>query len=96
VTASKTPTGSVSVYYFGNRVLSGQQLINGQAQISSAFLPTNFPALYQITASYDGDANNLPSTSAAITQAITGTIYFAIQANTGLDQHNLSGTVGLQ
>jgi hypothetical protein len=70
-------------------------VIANQAQLSQGNVLINI-GYYQITATYNGDANNLTSTSAPITQAITGTFMVSINASTGSDFHFLNGNVGLQ
>jgi len=94
VTSSKPLTGTVTFYNFGSPIVSGIPLTNGQAQTGSGYI--NNPGLYQITAAYSGDANNLPSTSAALTQVITGTFPVTLQGSTGGDVHYLQLTLGVQ
>lgn len=93
-TSSKPPTGTVTFYNFGTPIV-GFGLSNGQAQIGGPGYINN-PGLYQITATYSGDANNLSSTSSALTQVITGTMPATIQANTGGDVHSLQVALGVQ
>jgi subtilase family serine protease len=94
VTSSKPATGSVTFYNFGAEIASGV-VVNGQVETGQGYI--NNPGLYQITASYSGDSSTLGSTtSAALTQEITGTMPLTIQANTGNDFHYLQVTVGVQ
>jgi hypothetical protein len=67
---------------------------NPSAQIGAG----NFaaPGVHQLTAKFSGDASNLSSTSPAITQAITGTMYIIIEGATGDDTHLMTATVGVQ
>jgi subtilase family serine protease len=93
-TSGKPLTGTVNFYNFGAPVNGGIPPSNGQASTGSGWL--NNPGLYQITAQYTGDANNLASTSAPLTQVITGTMPVTIQGSTGVDVHLLQVTLGLQ
>jgi hypothetical protein len=93
-TSGKPLTGTVNFYNFGAPVNGGIPPTNGQASTGSGWL--NNPGLYQITAQYTGDANNLASTSAPLTQVITGTMPVTIQGSTGGDFHFLQATLGLQ
>ncbi len=95
ITASKPLTGTVNFYNFGNLISQDVPVIANQAQLSQGNVLINI-GYYQITATYSGDANNLTSTSAPITQAITGTFMVSINASTGSDFHFLNGNVGLQ
>jgi hypothetical protein len=52
--------------------------------------------LYQITATYNGDPNNLSSTSVPLTEVVTGTFEVNIDANTGEDLHIAQAFIGLQ
>jgi hypothetical protein len=94
VTSSKPLTGTVNFYNFGTPIVSGLPPVNGQAQTGSGYI--NNIGLYQITATYGGDASNLASKSAPLTQVITGTIPVTIQANTGANIHSLQAMLGLQ
>ena len=94
VTSSKPLTGTINFYNFGTPIVSGIPPTNGQAQTGSGYI--NNLGLYQITATYSGDANNLASTSAPLTQVLTGTMPVTIQASTGGDVHYLQATLGLQ
>jgi hypothetical protein len=93
-TSGKPLTGTVNFYNFGAPVNGGIPPSNGQASTGSGWL--NNLGLYQITAQYTGDASNLASTSAPLTQVITGTMPVTIQGSTGGDVHLLQVTLGLQ
>ena len=93
--SSKPLTGTVTFYNFATPIVGGIPLSNGQAQTGGPGYINN-PGLYQITATYSGDPNNLSSTSAALAQVITGTMPATIQANTGGDVHFLQITLGVQ
>jgi subtilase family serine protease len=89
-------TGTVSFYDNGNGVLGPFNLVNGQAQTTAQFGGIFGVGLHQLTAVYNGDSENLTSTSASVSQAITGTYSIQIQGWTGVDGHFLSATVGVQ
>ena len=93
VTSTRSATGDVT--FFDNGTIRGSlPLNNGQTQTPPGFFQG--PALYEITATYNGDSNNAPSTSAPITQAVTGTFSIFIQGNTGTDTHIVQVNLGLQ
>jgi subtilase family serine protease len=89
-------TGTVSFYDNGSGVLGPFSLANGQAQTTAQFGGIFGVGLHQLTAVYSGDSGNLTSTSAPVSQAITGTYSIQIQGWTGGDGHSLSATVGVQ
>jgi len=94
VTATKPLTGSIVFYDLGNQI-SSFGLTNGQAQIGWGYI-TNL-GIHQITASYTGDSNNLASTtSAPLTQIITGTTTVGFFGATGGDFHSIPVTIGVQ
>jgi len=94
VTSNKPLTGTVSFYNFGNPIAGGFPPVNGQAQTGQGYI--NNPGIYQITASYSGDSNNLASTSAPLMQILTGTFPVTIQGATGGDVHTIQANVGVQ
>jgi len=61
------PTGTVS-FYDGASLLGSGSLSNGVATFSTSTLSAG---AHSLTASYGGDANNAPSTSAAVSQSVT-------------------------
>lgn len=68
---SATPSGTVQLFDNGQVYGSAVRVSAGIA----TFLATTLPVgEHQITAQYQGDANTMPSTSAPIAQAITGTV----------------------
>ena len=68
---SATPTGNVQLFDNGTTYGNPSRVNAGV----SSFLTTNLPVgVHVITAQYLGDANTLGSTSAAITQLITGSL----------------------
>lgn len=94
-TSGKPITGSVTFYNFGTAFGSGYSPFpNGQYSFQGN---VGQLGIFQVTASYSGDMNNLPSsTSTALIQVVTGTIPAAITANTGGDYHSVPLTIGLQ
>jgi uncharacterized repeat protein (TIGR03803 family) len=67
-----SPTGTVE-FFVGSTGLGSRPLSNGVAALST---PRLIAGTHSITAVYSGDANNAPSTSAAVTQVVkakTGT-----------------------
>ena len=94
ITSSKPLTGTVTFSNFGTPFAGGFPPVNVQAQTGQGYI--NNPGLYQITASYSGDSNNLPSTSAPLSQVLTGTFPVLIQGARGGDIHSLQATLGVQ
>jgi hypothetical protein len=94
VTSAKPLTGTVTFYNFGTAFAGAFPIANGQAQTGQGYL--NNPGVYQVTATYSGDAANLASTSAPLIQVLTGTFPVTIQGHTGGDVHYLQATVGVQ
>jgi hypothetical protein len=92
VTSSKNPTGTVT-FFVGGSEYPPVTLVNGTAlgQIPNLFVGTNV-----ITAQYSGDANNLPSTSAPFNQVITGSTVFTVNAQTGVNFHQVGVTATVQ
>lgn len=87
-------TGSVTFYNFGTAFGSGYSVVNGQYAFQGN---VGEVGIYQVTASYSGDSNNLSSTtSAPLIQMVTGSIPVTITGNTGIDSHSLPATIGLQ
>jgi Bacterial Ig-like domain (group 3) len=94
ITSTKPTTGTVTFYNYGKTVEIAP-VFNGQAQTGTGYI--NDVGLYQITASYSGDGQNLPSqTSSSLTQVVTGSWSGTFQANTGGDVHSLQVLFGLQ
>jgi uncharacterized repeat protein (TIGR03803 family) len=70
--SGNSPTGTVE-FFIGSTSLGSRTLSNGVAALST---PKLVAGTHSITAVYSGDANNAPSTSAAVTQVVkaaTGT-----------------------
>jgi hypothetical protein len=95
VTSTRPLTGTVTFYNFGNQIEGGIPPTNGQAQTGGPGYINN-PGLYQVTATYSGDANNLSSKSSALTQVITGTVPGTLVGQTGGDIHTLQVNFGVQ
>jgi hypothetical protein len=94
VNSSKPVTGDVVFYNFGKPIVTSL-IANSQAQIGGPGYINN-PGLYQITATYNGDVNNQPSTSSSLTQVITGTMPGTLLGKTGGDIHSLQVNFGVQ
>jgi hypothetical protein len=93
-TSGKPLTGTINFSNYGNPLEGGIPLTNDQAQTGSGYI--NNPGVYQVTATYSGDPSNLSSTSAPLTQVVTGAIPATIQANTGSDAHAIQAMLGVQ
>jgi len=92
VTGTGNPTGSVSFYLSGGYYGSAY-LVAGSASVTAS---PAIPGIYSLIAQYAGDANNLGSTSAGVSQAVTGTTIMQVNAQTGTLFHSTSVTVTLQ
>jgi len=96
VTGTESLTGTISFYDYRTQIFAGDiPVFNGQVQA------TNYGYVYglgihQFLAKYNGDTNNLPSTSSVLTQVVTGTMPVTIQGATGGDVHTLQVTLGVQ
>ena len=77
VSSPGSPTGKVQLYVNGQVFGTAASLNAGSVVFASDALPTG---LNVITAKYQGDANTLGSTSAPISQVITGTVALQITA----------------
>lgn len=92
VAGSNSPRGSVTFYlngsYYGTANLVG----------SSATLTTQIasPGLYVLTAQYAGDALNMPSTSAGVNEAVTGSTVTDVQGQTSTLTRFTNVTVTIQ
>jgi len=95
VSGTQSPTGTVTFYIFGNPVTGEVPMVGGQAQYT-VIAGWWTPGITSVTARYNGDTKNLISTSAALSQVITGTTTVNIQANTGGDFHSYSAVIGVQ
>jgi subtilase family serine protease len=96
VTGQHPLTGTITIYDNGTAVIGPLSLTNGQAQTTAAYGSIFGVGVHQLSASYSGDTENLVSTAAPMTQAITGIFNIQIQGYTGADGHFLPATVGIQ
>jgi hypothetical protein len=80
VNASVTPTGNVQLFDNGQTFGSAVPVNSGIATFATGNLPVG---VHVITAQYLGSTNTLPSSSAPITQVITGPIQLQITAASG-------------
>ncbi len=93
--SGKAITGNVTFYNFGTPFGSGYSPFpNGQYTFQGNIGELG---IYQVTASYSGDSNNLPSTtSSPLIQAVTGSVSVMITGNTGVESHSVPAAIGLQ
>ena len=92
--SGKVITGNVTFYNFGASFGSGYSIVNGQYTFQGN---VGELGIFQVTASYSGDSNNLPSTtSSPLIQMVTGSVPVTITGSTGIDSHSLAATIGLQ
>ena len=92
VSGKGNPSGLVD-FYFNGLYWGPQRLYAGVATLQVTAPP---PAVYQVTAHYEGDAVNSPSTSAPLAQAVTGSETFQVQGVSGLISHSVDVTVTFQ
>jgi hypothetical protein len=78
VSSAGSPTGMVQLYDNGQVFGNAVPLNAGLALFTSDALPVG---LHSLSAKYQGDTNTLPSTSASISQIITGTVNLQITAS---------------
>jgi len=93
--SGKGPSGFVVFYDYGQPTTAQIPVVNGVATYSSVGYAYGI-GVHQFTAKYEGDANNLSSTSAASSMAVTGTTSISVVGATGGDQHYLSGSITIQ
>jgi hypothetical protein len=92
---STPPTGTVDLVEVEGNIQSTQTLplSNGQAQLQIPALRVGAHAFF---GKYNGDTHYQPSTSATLTQIITGSTPVGIIAVTGRDAHQIFVTVTVQ
>ncbi len=90
VTSTKPVTGTVT--FSGFFTSAPITLVNGVAQAQANGLPLGTVG---ISANYSGDSNNLPSTS-SFNQITTGTTQLIVNAQTGVNFHQIPVTLTLQ
>jgi hypothetical protein len=86
------PTGTVNFFLNGSDYGSGN-LVSGTATLNTS---VPYAGVYSLTAIYSGDAQHNSSTSAGVTQVVTGSANFAVAGQTSLLYHPVSVTVVLQ
>jgi Pro-kumamolisin, activation domain/Bacterial Ig-like domain (group 3) len=83
VTGPGNPTGTVDFNIVGSWF--GQaNLVAGTATVTTNAL---FPGFYQVTATYNGDVSNSPSTSAPLKEGVTGSTSALVVGQTGALSH---------
>jgi large repetitive protein len=87
-----TPTGTITFYDGSTALGNAATLTNGQASVQVSNLSVG---THSITASYNGDASHLPSTSQPVYEAVTGTTTLQLIASSGSLSHavNINLTV---
>ncbi|HJT68591.1 MAG TPA: Ig-like domain repeat protein [Terriglobales bacterium] len=96
VTSSKSPTGFVTLNSANCLVADSSAIQNGAAQfvfVPNAPLPVG---TCTFTASYGGDANNLPSHSGSLNIATTGTTQLQVVGQTSTLSHAAPVTITIQ
>jgi len=92
VTGAGKPTGNLSFFlsgsYYGNA-----NLVSGMASLTVSVAE---PGIFTLTAQYSGDTNNLASTSAAVSQTVTGTTTMQVNGLTSTLFHSANVTVTVQ
>jgi len=86
------PTGTVT-FYDGTTAIGTGTVSNDAASLQASSLAVGS---HTITATYGGDSNNVTSSSAAITQVVTGTTNVVISAASGSLSHTITLPVTLQ
>lgn len=95
VTSSRTLSGTVAFAQNGVNFATGVPLVNGQATVSLS--NQGLPQIVTLTASYSGDANNLPAqTPAGVVEVFQGTLPILVQGQTGGLTRNATFPVTLQ
>ncbi len=92
VSGKGTPTGIVDFYLSG--IYWGQAPLN--ASVATLQITAPAPAVYPVTAHYEGDAQNAPSTSTAVAQAVTGSETFQVFGVSGTLLHSVNVSVTFQ
>jgi len=93
VTGQGSPSGTVNFFYATGGWIGSSNLTAGTATLNVT-LP--FPGLYSVNAQYSGDAKNSPSTSANVSEAVTGSTVFQVNGQTGSLYRSTNVTVTLQ
>jgi Pro-kumamolisin, activation domain/Bacterial Ig-like domain (group 3) len=89
ITANSTPSGTAELIDNG-QIYSSGPVSAGIATFQTTTLPVG---VHVITAQYSGDSSTLASTSAPITQIVTGPVPIGITATSGSTSHTVNFTV---
>jgi hypothetical protein len=92
VAGQGNPSGAINFYANGGWI-GTSNLVAGTATFNAS-LP--FAGLYSITAQYQGDSNNLGSTSPGVSEVISGATVFQVNGQTSNLFHSVNVTVTLQ
>jgi trimeric autotransporter adhesin len=92
VSGQGSPTGSV--IFFANGSSYGTANLVGNTATLTTSIAT--PGIYTITAQYQGDFANNPSTSSGVNQAVTGSTIVSVEGQTNTLVHFANVTVTLQ
>jgi hypothetical protein len=92
VTGNGSPTGSVA-FMAGGSYLGNSNLVAGTATLTTSIAS---PGIYSVTAQYNGDFQNLASTSAGVSQVVSGSTVIQVYGNTSVLSHVANITVTLQ
>jgi hypothetical protein len=92
VTGPGSPAGNVNFYASGSWI-GVSTLASGTTTLNTT-LP--FAGIYSITAQYAGDSNNLASTSAGVSESVTGSTVMQVNGQTSMLVHSVNVTVTLQ
>jgi len=92
VTGQGNPTGMVT-FQIGGFWFGQANLVGDTATVTSN---APFPGLYQVMATYNGDASHSPSTSAPVTEGVTGSTSALVIGRTGSLSQTVSVTITLE
>ncbi|MCU1239894.1 MAG: Peptidase propeptide [Candidatus Acidoferrum typicum] len=92
VTGQGNPTGMVT-FQVGGFWFGQANLVGDTATVTSN---APFPGLYQVMATYNGDASHSPSTSAPVKEGVTGSTSVLVIGRTGSLSQTVSVTITLQ
>jgi hypothetical protein len=93
VSGQGNPAGQVDFYASGSGGIGTASLVSGSATLT---VPLQGPGVYSVTAQYSGDAQHTMSTSAPITQAVTGNTTMYVAGFTGNLSRSATVTVTVQ
>ena len=92
VSGQGNPIGGVD-FFLNNSWYGKGDVVAGTATLTTNI---NGPGSYSLTASYEGDPQDLGSTSGPVSQAVTGSTVISVGGQTGINFHNSNVTVILQ